>query len=46
LSHCYDKVNTVVDYCAITIYLHAFPKTELDRDVTLTYTFGTQYPQN
>jgi len=36
LSHCYDKVNTVVDYCAIEVYLHAFATTELDRDVTLT----------
>jgi hypothetical protein len=35
LSHCYDKVNTVVDYCTIELYLHAFVTTELDRDVTL-----------
>jgi len=30
LSLCYDKVNTVVYYCAIEVYLHAFTKLELE----------------
>jgi hypothetical protein len=30
LSHCYDKVNIVVYYCAIEVYLHAFTKMELE----------------
>jgi hypothetical protein len=41
LSHCYEKVYTVVDNYAIKVYLHAFATTELDGDVTLTLTFDT-----
>ena len=38
LSQCYDKVNTVVDYSAVEVYLHAFSATALDGDVQLTST--------
>jgi hypothetical protein len=30
LSHCYDKVNTVVYYCAIDVYHRSFTKMELE----------------
>jgi len=38
LSHCYDKTNTVFEYCAVEAYLHAFTATAVDGDVPLTST--------
>jgi len=38
LSQCYGKVNIVVDYCAVHVYLHAFSATALEEDLRLTST--------
>jgi len=38
LSQYYDKVNIVVDYCTVEVYLHAFPAKALDGVVSLTST--------
>jgi len=44
LSECYDKVNTVVDYCGTEVYLHAFSATALDEDVPLTSNSDRLFP--
>jgi hypothetical protein len=35
LSQCYHYVNTVIDYCAVEVYLHAFITTALHVAVPL-----------
>ena len=36
-SQCCNKVNTVVDYCAVEVYLHAFFAAALDEDYAVNF---------
>jgi hypothetical protein len=43
-SQCYDRANSVFEYCAVEVYLHAFSETALDGDLPLTSISDGYFP--